>query len=445
MLENQKGHSGLEDVSLCSEDENTFQASLENININGDSSNGDNDDTLAESFPDEADPAVNIATRERFYRMVYQSKPACIWNTDRELLHREHNITNRIEWRSGHNSEQSFIQRYYGSALVVTQLTLTKTLNSCRVAHMNFNRDGNLICSVTGGNNIVVWDWANNKKVHRFRPGHGNDILGAKFIESGGRLDIVSASEDGQVFRTIIPPSGGAITAMRLYNHSNILTYPKPKIVLVPHSQSEIMSAGRDGWVKLFDTRLNSGATAMLQCIGHDRRRIPLVTIAHHPLAPEFCVGGDDDRLRVFDKRKSTESVHEIVPGNFSNIADITDVRYNHSGSEVLACFRFAGVYLFDSRNYKAGEYLNWFKGRYYSANFFGPRSEFIITGDFDSIIFWEKKTEAIIGKQIKKAGRILCLEAHPWYPVLATAGENSPGIHFWFPNGFNLDDQNAN
>ncbi|XP_016996443.2 DDB1- and CUL4-associated factor 8 isoform X2 [Drosophila takahashii] len=372
-------------------------------------------------------------------------KPQYSWNIDQELLQREHNIINRIGWRGGHTSSQSFGQGYYGSRQVVEQLTLLSSLNKhdgC-VNCLNFNRAGDLICSGSDDLSIIVWDWANDKALHRFRSGHSMNIFQTKFIDSAGCLDIVSASRDGQVRRSVIPPSGGTIKPMRLYTHSDSVH----KIVLVPHSRHEVMSAGEDAAVKHFDLRASNAASTMLRCVYHDeneRGRVRLFSIAHHPYAPEFCVSGSDDKLRVYDKRKLTKTLLEMTPSNIEDekITQITCAVYNHSGSEILASYSDAGIYLFDSRNTKDGEYLHCYEGHINSrtikgVNFFGPRSEYIVSGsDCGNIFFWDRNTEAIINfMKGDHAGVVNCLEPHPWMPVLATSGLEHD-VKIWTPNG---------
>ncbi|XP_016966723.1 DDB1- and CUL4-associated factor 8 isoform X2 [Drosophila biarmipes] len=372
-------------------------------------------------------------------------KPVYTWNCDQELLHREHNIMNRIGWRGGHTSVLSFGQAYYGSRQMVEQLTLLSSLNKhdgC-VNCLNFNRTGDLICSGSDDLKIMVWDWANERLVHSFHSGHNMNIFQTKFIDSTGCLDIVSASRDGQVRRSVIPPSGGAIKPTRLYTHSDSVH----KIVLVPHSRHEVMSAGEDAAVKHFDLRASNAATTMLRCVYHDaneRGRVRLFSIAHHPYAPEFCVSGSDDKLRVYDKRKLTKPLLEMTPTNIKDtkITQITCAVYNHCGSEILASYSDAGIYLFDSRSTKDGEYLHCYEGHINSrtikgVNFFGTRSEYIVSGsDCGNIFFWDRSTEAIINfMKGDHAGVVNCLEPHPWMPVLATSGLEHD-VKIWTPNG---------
>lgn len=392
---------------------------------------------------------INPADREKVDYAVNQvmckCKPKYTWNYDQELLQREHNIINRIDWRGGHTSASSFGQGYYGSRQVVEQMTLLSSLNvhhGC-VNSLNFNRAGDLICSGSDDLTIVVWDWAKEKQLHRFRSGHNMNIFQTKFIDSAGCLDIVSSSRDGQVRRSVIPPSGGVIKPIRLYTHSESVH----KIIVVPHSRHELMSAGEDAAVKHFDLRASNAATTMMRCVYNDeneRGRVRLFSIAHHPYAPEFCVSGSDDILRVYDKRNLAKAIHQMAPRNLleAQITQITCAVYNHSGSEILASYSDAGIYLFDSRNYNRGDYLHCYKGHINSrtikgVNFFGPRSEYIVSGsDCGNIFFWDKNTEAIINyMKGDHVGVVNCLEPHPWMPVLATSGLEHD-VKIWTPQG---------
>ncbi|KAH8263770.1 hypothetical protein KR038_001094 [Drosophila bunnanda] len=397
--------------------------------------------------PNAADrETINMAVTE----VMCKCKPAYSWISVQELMQREHNIINRIGWRGGHTSTQSFAQGYYGSRLVVEQMSLLHEMSkhSGCVNCLNFNRSGDLLCSGSDDLNIIVWDWAKNEPRHKFRSGHSMNIFQTKFIDSAGCLDIVSASRDGQVRRAVVPPSGGVTKPTRLYSHSDAVH----KIVVVPLSRHEVMSAGEDGAIKHFDLRTSTEATTMLRCVHHSRNerggrqrdRVRLFSIAHHPFAPEFCVSGSDDNLRVYDKRKLTKPVHEMTPRQLkeTKITQITCAVYNHSGSEILASYSDAGIYLYDSRNYTDGETLHCYEGHVNSrtikgVNFFGSRSEYIVSGsDCGNIFFWEKNSAAIVNfMKGDHAGVVNCLEPHPWMPVLATSGLE-PKVKIWTPNG---------
>ncbi|XP_022212229.2 DDB1- and CUL4-associated factor 8 isoform X2 [Drosophila obscura] len=410
-------------------------------------SNTSSDGGLAE-HSDWIEPEPNAADRENIdfavNEILYKDKPPYTWNSAHELMQREHNIINRIEWRGGHTSAQSFGRGFYGSRHVVEQMSLWDTMikhNGC-VNCLNFNRAGDLLCSGSDDTRIIVWDWANNKPLHSFKSGHHTNIFQTKFIDSAGCLDIVSTSRDGQVRRAVIPPSGGDTKPTRLYTHSDAVH----KLVVVPHTKHEVMSAGEDGAVKHFDLRTSTSANTMLRCNYTEperRSRVRLFSISHHPFAPEFCVSGADDNLRVYDKRKLPEPIHEMTPRGVreTKITQVTCAVYNHSGSEILASYSDAGIFLYDSRNYKEGETLHCYEGHVNhrtikGVNFFGPRSEYVISGsDCGHIFFWDRNTESIVNYMKGDiAGVVNCLEPHPWMPVLATSGLEH-NVKIWTPH----------
>lgn len=407
-------------------------------------------------------------------------------------MQREHNIVNRIGWRGGHTSALSFAQGYYGSRQVVEQMTLLHEMSqhSGCVNCLNFNRSGDLVCSGSDDLNIIVWDWAKNEPRHKFRSGHSMNIFQTKFIDSAGCLDIVSASRDGQVRRAVVPPSGGATKPTRLYSHTDSVH----KLVVVPHSRHEVMSAGEDGAVKHFDLRTSTAATTMLRCVYHsrgergvrDRGRVRLFSISHHPFAPEFCVSGSDDNLRVYDKRRLTKPVHEMTPGR---LKEVSMRRAPGQASLISLLFSFvprprsrrspvpstttaaakswpptamrastcttaattrtarpctATRATCKSRHLLFSHFISCSLALFHSnsrtikgVNFFGPRSEYIVSGsDCGNIFFWDKNTEAIVNfMKGDHAGVVNCLEPHPWMPVLATSGLEHK-VKIWTPNG---------
>lgn len=68
--------------------------------------------------------------------------------------------------------------------------------------------------------------------------------------------------------------------------------------------------------------------------------------------------------------------------------------------------------------------------------NFFGPRSEFIMSGsDCGNIFFWDKETESIVQwMAADERDAVNCLEPHPSFPILATSGVDHD-IKIWVPS----------
>lgn len=81
----------------------------------------------------------------------------------------------------------------------------------------------------------------------------------------------------------------------------------------------------------------------------------------------------------------------------------ITCAVYNHNGSEILASYSDKDIYLFDTSENDPEKFIHQYQGHRNGAtikgvNFFGPKSEFIVSGsDCGHIYFWEKNTEALV------------------------------------------------
>ncbi|EDW73459.2 uncharacterized protein Dwil_GK16638 [Drosophila willistoni] len=406
----------------------------------------------SDSFDDDNDPGLANITN-MVNAVIEKPKPAYTFNLTRELMQRESNNINRVGARGGHISEHSFNNAFNGSRQVVERMTLLGRMNHHRrcVNCLDFNEKGNLICSGSDDRHIAVWDWAKRKQLHKFKSGHALNIFQTKFIESKGYLDIVSTSRDGQVMRSIVPPSGAtSIKSTRLYWHAGSV----PKIALVPQSPHEMMSAGEDAAIMHYDLRSSHPATTLVRCMKSDdvdnlSLIVRLYSIAHHPHIPEFCVAGSDDKVRVYDKRKVTKPLYIMTPDPYEeHLTQITCVVYNHSGTEILASYKDSGIFLYDSRNCNGG-ILRTYRGHLNSrtikgVNFFGPHSEYVVTGsDCGHIIFYDKNTEAIINYVKDGRNIVNCLESHPSLPILATSGLEHD-VKLWAPHGSNTAPYNT-
>ena len=101
---------------------------------------------------------------------------------------------------------------------------------------------------------------------------------------------------------------------------------------------------------------------------------------------------------------------------------NITCAVFNHDGSELIASYNDEDIYLFKSDHSDGADYSKHYSGHRNSAtgrkmspilplktlndfcllvkgvNFYGPKSEFVITGsDCGHVFLWGKETEAIV------------------------------------------------
>jgi DDB1- and CUL4-associated factor 8 len=123
---------------------------------------------------------------------------------------------------------------------------------------------------------------------------------------------------------------------------------------------------------------------------------------------------------------------------------NVTCAVYNYLGTEILATYSDDDIYLFDNKNYEPGKYLHKYTGHSNSStikgvNFFGPESEFIMSGsDCSYIYFWDKETGTIVNwLKGDENGVVNCLEQHPDFPILASSGLDHD-VKIWMPSNEN-------
>ncbi|CAG8553047.1 8361_t:CDS:2 [Paraglomus occultum] len=67
-------------------------------------------------------------------------------------------------------------------------------------------------------------------------------------------------------------------------------------------------------------------------------------------------------------------------------------------------------------------------------ANFFGGRSEYVMSGSDDGRIFvWEKLTGKLVNLMMGDRRVVNCIQPHPFYPILATSGIDYD-VKLWYP-----------
>lgn len=126
---------------------------------------------------------------------------------------------------------------------------------------------------------------------------------------------------------------------------------------------------------------------------------------------------------------------------------NITCSVYNYDGSEILATYSDENIYLFDNEDATPGAFLRTYVGHRNSStikgvNFFGPESEFVMSGsDCGNVFMWEKQSESIIQwLKADESGVVNCLEGHPQFPVIATSGLDHD-VKLWSPAKVTEDD----
>nr|CAD7573422.1 unnamed protein product [Timema californicum] len=158
----------------------------------------------------------------------------------------------------------------------------------------------------------------------------------------------------------------------------------------------------------------------------------------------DMIIAADVDEEEAMVDMIIAADVDERGDGGYSTTGPFTHVTcamYNYNGTEIIGSFNDEDIYLFDARGPDRGEYIHRYQGHRNNAtvkgvNFFGSRSEYIVSGsDCGYIYFWEKETESIVQWMAgDENGVVNCLEPHPEIPVIATSGLDDD-IKIWVPS----------
>ncbi|XP_053677482.1 DDB1- and CUL4-associated factor 8-like [Anopheles nili] len=373
------------------------------------------------------------------------------WNIMREIGQRQHGVQfHKVPATVGSNqyNPSQFQKRAYGSVHLVQRMGLLHKLvyhTGC-VNSLNFHPNGKLLASGSDDLRINLWNWESKKLLKSICSGHINNVFQTKFMVSEGYendIEVISTGRDGHVRHTLIVPSGYSSTKVLFQS-----PLPIHKVAIPARNDRVFLMAGEDARVRLCDIRQNK-----IQTLVNVSRR--LYSIAAHPHDPEFCVSGNDAMVRVYDLRRVKKPIKTLVPyrlpeQSISAHASVTCAVYNFDGTEILASYCDDDIYLFD--NTSEGNLIqpiSRFQGHCNTqtikgVNYFGPRSEFVVSGsDCGYIYIWEKRSKSIVNWLKSSAGGVVnCLEPHPEFPIMATSGVDDD-IKIWVPKGLN-DEQTA-
>ncbi|KAM3919264.1 DDB1- and CUL4-associated factor 8 isoform 1-T2 [Leptodactylus fuscus] len=309
---------------------------------------------------------------------------------------------------------------------------------------LHFNQRGTWLASGSDDLKVVVWDWVKRKPVLEFESGHKSNVFQAKFLPNSGDSTLAMCARDGQVRVAELSATQCCKNTKRVAQHKGA----SHKLALEPDSPCTFLSAGEDAVVFTIDLRQDRPASRLVVTKEKDKK-IGLYTIYVNPANTyQFAVGGRDQFVRIYDQRKINENENNGVLKKFcphhlvtsEAKANITCLVYSHDGTELLASYNDEDIYLFNSSHSDGAQYIKRYKGHRNNAtvkgvNFYGPKSEFVVSGsDCGHIFLWEKSSCQIVQfMDGDKGGVVNCLEPHPHLPVLATSGLDYD-VKIWLP-----------
>uniref|UniRef100_A0A8B9MM74 DDB1- and CUL4-associated factor 8 n=1 Tax=Accipiter nisus TaxID=211598 RepID=A0A8B9MM74_9AVES len=347
-------------------------------------------------------------------------------------------------------SSARFVYEACGARVFVQRFRLQHGLEGhtgC-VNTLHFNQRGTWLASGSDDLKVVVWDWVRRQPVLEFESGHKSNVFQAKFLPNSGDSTLAMCARDGQVRVAELSATQCCKNTKRVAQHKGA----SHKLALEPDSPCTFLSAGEDAVVFTIDLRQDRPASKLV-VTKEKEKKVGLYTIYVNPANTyQFAVGGRDQFVRIYDQRKIDENEnngvlkkfcpHHLV--NSESKANITCLVYSHDGSELLASYNDEDIYLFNSSHSDGAEYIKRYKGHRNNAtvkgvNFYGPKSEFVVSGsDCGHIFLWEKSSCQIVQfMEGDKGGVVNCLEPHPHLPVLATSGLDHD-VKIWAPTAEN-------
>ncbi|XP_012548661.1 DDB1- and CUL4-associated factor 8 [Bombyx mori] len=443
--------------SQNSPDSHTFEDSDEMIQLNSGDTDSDEDVPWSRLNDDNDENEESEENRQKTPSVLLKAKPEHNYVILQEIIKREMGIT--FPCGKTTKTDVIFEQNFYGSLHAVYRLEKLHQLQKHRgcVNSINFHPEGRLLASGSDDTNVVIWDWARKKVIQTIKTGHKSNVFQSKFLHLNSRsqLNIVTCARDGQVRLVQCPSSGGGATRRRLMGHSRAAH----KLHVSGAEPHRVLSAGEDGLVLHCDLRHDN--VNRLVSVKECGRAVPLYSVDAHPLEPRvLLLAGRDRFVRAYDTRRAASPLALYCPAAFTSrngsdskraklsMMHLTCAVYSHDGSEILGTYNDDDVYLFDAKNdvydkdsTSASEgYSKRYSGHrnsatYKGVSFFGPGSEYVVSGsDCAHIYVWDKSSEAIVQWLHGDAnGVVNCIEPHPRFPVLATSGLDKD-VKIWAP-----------
>ncbi|XP_039331572.2 DDB1- and CUL4-associated factor 8-like protein 1 [Saimiri boliviensis] len=343
-------------------------------------------------------------------------------------------------------SSTRFVYEACGARAFVQRFRLQYRLEGhfSSICTVCFNQRGTRLATSGGNLNVTVWDWVRQQPVLNFESGHEINVTHVKFLPNCGDSTLATCGHDGQVRVAEL------INASYCENTKHVVQHRSAahELALEPDSPFKFLTSGEDAVVFTIDLRQSRPASKVV-VTREKGKRVGLYTISVSPANTyQFAVAGQDQFVRIYDQRRIDENENNGVLKKFSPhhlvdcdvLTNITSVEYSHDGTELLASYGDGDIYIFNSSDTDGAEYVKRFKGHRNNdtikdVKFYGPRSEFVVSGsDCGHIFFWEKSSCRIIQyMEGNRGGIVNCLEPHPYLPMLVTSGLDRD-VKIWTP-----------
>ncbi|KAH1122708.1 hypothetical protein J1N35_005868 [Gossypium stocksii] len=383
----------------------------------------------------------------------------------------------------GELSTRNFVHRLAASEDLVLRLEILRKLDKHRgcVNTVSFNADSNILVSGSDDKRIILWDWETGVAKLSFQSGHVSNVFQAKIMPYTDDRSLITCAADGQVRHAQIL-EGGVETRLVAKHQGRA-----HKLAVEPGSPHIFYTCGEDGLVQHIDLR-TAAATELFTCRSIDESRaympvIALNAIAIDPRNPNlFAVAGSDEYTRLYDVRKykwdgSTDFGQPkdcFCPSHLvgDDQVGITGLAFSDQ-SELLVSYNDEFIYLFTQdmglgpnpvpssplsacseasemgldhsamsasameadekaipQVYKGHRNCETVKG----VTFFGPKSEYVVSGsDCGRIFIWKKKGGQLVRVMEADKHVVNCIESHPHTTVLASSGIERD-IKIWTP-----------
>lgn len=399
------------------------------------SSDDDDDEEEDEDQKDDDDDEDDDEAMEAWLGAELRDMRGPIWRAVPSIRSRE----------IGRDAHQ-FVRRVCGARGLVQRLELQGRLErhaGC-VNTLHFNPSGTRLASGSDDLRVIIWDWAVKRAELEFDSGHKSNVFQAKFLPHSGDSTLAMCARDGQIRVAELSATQRCKNTKRVAQHKGAAH----KLALEPDSPCSFLSAGEDAVVFGIDLRLDRPANKLV-VVKEGDKKVGLYTIYVNPAKTHhFAVGGRDQYVRIYDQRKINENDNNGVLKKFcpshlvssESKTNITCLVYSHDGTELLASYNDEDIYLFDSNHSDGADYLRRYKGHRNNAtvkgvNFYGPSSEFVVSGsDCGHIYLWDKNSARIVQfMEGDRGGVVNCLEPHPHLPGMATSGLDHD-IKLWAP-----------